>query len=143
MNKQPGFKRATYQTAKNFGRILPVLIGVAALTTLFAAAIPAQSIAKLVPPDSPLGPLLGVAVGSVASGNPVTSYVLAGEFLTAGVSLSAVTALIVSWVTVGIIQLPAEASALGLRFAIWRNVTCILFAIITAYLVPAAVSINP
>lgn len=41
----------------------------------------------------------------------------------------AVTALIVSWVTVGVVQLPAEALLLGRRFAIYRNLMCFLFAI--------------
>jgi hypothetical protein len=48
----------------------------------------------------------------------------------------AITAFIVSWVTVGIIQLSAEAVMLGKRFAIVRNTvsfwTSILIAIVTA-----------
>jgi hypothetical protein len=48
--------------------------------------------------------------------------------------LFAVTALVVSWVTVGIVQLPAEALMLGRRFAIYRNLMCYLFAIVVALL---------
>ena len=134
---------AIRQTATIFSGMLPVLVGVAALSTLLAAAVPAQSIAELLPPESPLGALLGVAIGSIASGHPLTSYVLAGELLTSGGDLVAVTALIVSWVTVGVVQLPAEAAALGLRFAAWRAVTCVVFAMVIAYVVPLLASVEP
>ena len=66
------------------------------------------------------------------AGNPVTSYVLGGEFLTQGVGLVAVTAFIVAWVTVGLVQLPAEALLLGKKFAVTRNIVSFFFAIIVA-----------
>jgi hypothetical protein len=82
-----------------------------------------------------LDSLFGACVGSVATGNPITGYVLAGEFLAAGASYVWVTALIVSWVTVGIVQLPAELRLLGRRFALYRNavsfLTCVIVAILT------------
>ncbi|MEA2094922.1 MAG: hypothetical protein U9P11_10205 [Pseudomonadota bacterium] len=55
-------------------------------------------------------------------------------YIAEGVSLLAVTALIVSWVTVGVVQLPAEALLLGRRFAIYRNLMCFLFAIMIPFL---------
>jgi hypothetical protein len=45
-----------------------------------------------------------------------------------------VTALIISWVTVGSIQLPAEALMLGKRFAIYRNLLSFVFAIVISVL---------
>lgn len=65
--------------------------------------------------------LLGSAIGSVSAGNAVTSYIIGGELLNEGISLFAVTAFIVAWVTVGIVQFPLEASALGNRFVCVRN----------------------
>jgi len=47
----------------------------------------------------------------------------------------AVTALLVSWVTVGSIQLPAEIQTFGPRFALVRNGLSFLFAMIIAFLV--------
>jgi uncharacterized membrane protein YraQ (UPF0718 family) len=52
-----------------------------------------------------------------------------------GISLMAVTALLVSWVTVGSIQLPAEMQTFGLRFALLRNGISFVFALIIALLV--------
>ena len=37
------------------------------------------------------------------------------------VSLFAVTAFIAAWVTIGLVQLPAEMAALGKKFALIRN----------------------
>lgn len=82
-----------------------------------------------------LDSLFGACIGSVATGNPITGYVLAGELLAAGASYVWVTALIVSWVTVGIVQLPAEVQLLGKRFALCRNavsfLVCMIVAIVT------------
>ena len=78
--------------------------------------------------------LIGAVVGSVAAGHPLASYVLGGELLEGGVSLLAVTALIVSWVTVGVFQLPAEALTLGRRFAVYRNLLCFISAIGVSFL---------
>ena len=81
-----------------------------------------------------LDALIGTFIGSVAAGHPLTSYLLGGEFLKSGVSLFAVTAFIVSWVTVGVVQLPVEILMLGARFAIYRNVICFFSAIAVAFL---------
>ncbi len=67
-------------------------------------------------------------------GHPLAGYLLGGELLANGVSLMAVTALIVSWVTVGLAQLPAEALLLGRRFAVWRNLFCFFSAIAISFL---------
>jgi hypothetical protein len=79
-----------------------------------------------------LDPLIGAALGSISGGNPLTSYVIGGELRQEGVSLLAITAFIVSWVTVGIIQLPAEAVMLGKRFAIIRNAVSFCMSIVLA-----------
>jgi hypothetical protein len=60
------------------------------------------------------------------------SYIIGGELLKQGISLIAVTAFIVAWVTVGFIQLPAESMILGKKFAFVRNILSFIFAIIVA-----------
>jgi uncharacterized membrane protein YraQ (UPF0718 family) len=76
--------------------------------------------------------IIGSIVGSVSTGPPITSYILGGEFLKEGVSLIAVTAFMVAWVSVGIIQFPAESIILGTKFALIRNFTSFLFSILVA-----------
>lgn len=79
-----------------------------------------------------LDALTGALAGSVAAGHPMASYVIGGELLERGVGLVAVTAFLVSWVTVGSIQLPAEMLMLGRRFALYRNFICFGLSILVA-----------
>jgi len=51
-----------------------------------------------------------------------------------GVNMTAITAFIISWVTVGIVQLPAESLMLGKKFAFTRNIVSFITAIIIAIL---------
>ena len=76
--------------------------------------------------------LLGACVGSLFSGNPVNSYVVGETLLNMGVSLFGVAALMLTWVNVGLLQLPAEILALGGRFAITRAVASFLMAIVVS-----------
>ena len=82
-----------------------------------------------------LDTLFGTGLGSILAGNPLNSYVIGGELLQQGVSLYAVTAFIAAWVTIGLVQLPAEMAALGKKFALIRNtlsmVLCIAISILT------------
>jgi len=70
----------------------------------------------------------GACAGSLLAGNPINSYIIGGGLWKQGVSLFAVTAFMLAWVTVGLVQLPAEIAALGRRFALRRNVACFLLA---------------
>ncbi|WP_218185238.1 hypothetical protein [Methanogenium cariaci] len=51
------------------------------------------------------------------------------------------TAFIVAWVTVGIIQLPVEMNILGKRFAIARNLCGFILAILIAILTEGTLSL--
>jgi uncharacterized membrane protein YraQ (UPF0718 family) len=79
-------------------------------------------------------PLLGAIIGSISAGNPATSYVLGGELLNRGASVYVISAFLISWVTVGFIQFPAEAVLLSKRFALARNMTAFIFSILIALL---------
>ena len=127
-------KKSARKTVHTFINILPIVFGMLLLTSLVVSLFPEQLSTGLFGQNSFLDTLLGATFGGVAAGHPLVSYVLGGELLTSGVSLFAVTALIVSWVTVGVVQLPAEALILGKRFAIYRNLLCYLFAMTIALL---------
>jgi uncharacterized membrane protein YraQ (UPF0718 family) len=138
MGQTANVAQAARQTANTFLGTFPVVLGVLALASLASAALPPQPLAEMLQMESPFGPLLAALVGSIAAGHPVTSYVLAGELTAAGATLATVTALIVSWVTVGVVHLPAEAASLGARFALWRNATSFVLAVLMAYVIALA-----
>ena len=84
---------------------------------------------------------IGSALGSILAGHPITSYIIGGELLEQGISLIAVTAFLVTWVTVGLVQLPVESALLGKKFAITRNITAFLFAILVAIITAAILGV--
>jgi hypothetical protein len=102
------------------------------LVSLVLTVIPAGSFRALFTGNRFLDPLIGAIAGSISSGNALTSYIISGELQHNGVSLLAITAFIVSWVTVGIVQLPAEALTLGKTFAITRNIISFVSSILVA-----------
>ena len=123
---------STVKSLRTFINVLPIVVGMLLLTSLAIKLLPIKSAANWFNQQGYLDVLIGTSVGSIAVGHPLASYLLGGELLAGGVSLLAVTALIVSWVTVGVVQLPAEMLMLGRRFALYRNLACLLLAILVA-----------
>ncbi|MCK4673814.1 hypothetical protein KAT67_07510 [candidate division WOR-3 bacterium] len=125
-------KKSAIKSFKSLYKMLPLILGVLLLVSLIPVLIPKSFYIRFFQKNPFLDSAIGSIIGSISAGSPITSYILGGEFLKDGVSLTAVTAFIVAWVTVGIIQLPAESLILGKKFAIIRNATSFLFAIIVA-----------
>jgi len=125
-------REAFFSTTRSFKKSLPILMGVLMLLALADALISKQTYRFIFSGNWFFDPLVGAAVGSISGGNPLTSYIIGGELRQEGVSMLAITAFIVSWVTVGIIQLPAEAVMLGKRFAIVRNAVSFCMSIVIA-----------
>ena len=131
IEKKQRIKESVYKAGKGLWRVFPMILGTILLVSLINSIIPKSFYTKIFK-KSIIDPIMGAIIGSISAGNPVTSYILGGELLKQGISLLAVTAFIVAWVTVGLIQLPAESAILGKRFAILRNITAFVFAIIVA-----------
>jgi len=124
-----------YKSLKSFAAALPVLLGVILLLGLFRMNVSAQFISSIFKGELLRDTIIGSLIGSVSAGNPITSYIIGAELLSEGVSLFAITAFIVAWVTVGVIQLPAEAAILGKRFAFARNLISFILAILVSMVV--------
>jgi hypothetical protein len=118
--------------ANNVKMSAPILVGVLLLVALVNTAVPPNAFSRVFTGIGVVDALIGAAVGGVAAGNPLTSYVIGGELLDTGVSLFAVIAFVVSWVTIGVVQLPAERLMLGRRFAVVRNMVSFVLAVIIA-----------
>jgi uncharacterized membrane protein YraQ (UPF0718 family) len=131
--KMEAVRNSFAKTLRTFVNLLPIILGMLLLSSLVVTMFPRELSAGLFGRSDVLDTLIGATIGSVATGHPLASYLMAGELLKTGVSLLAATAFIVSWVTVGIVQLPAEILMLGARFAIYRNLTCFFAAIAVAF----------
>jgi uncharacterized membrane protein YraQ (UPF0718 family) len=103
------------------------------LSSLVMTVFPVDAASEWFGRHDTLDVFAAAALGSIAAGPPVASYVLGGELLATGISQFAVTALIISWITVGVVQLPAEMLLLGRRFAVYRNITCFFLAIAASF----------
>ncbi len=134
-SKRKTFLGSFIQTVKSFVQMLPVLVGVILLLGLISVLVPKVWITRVFVGNPVQDTLVGSTVGSLFAGNALTSYVIGGELLKRGVSLFAVTAFIVAWVTVGLVQLPVEAFFLGKKFVVIRNITSFVLSVFLAILV--------
>ena len=131
----PRLREAFEKALRSLIGMLPMLLGVIGLVGLFQAFISPQMLRSLFGVSPLVDTFTGTAIGAVSIGQPVISYIIGGELLEQGISLYAVTAFILAWVTLGIIQLPLEASLFGKRFTAVRNVLSFLFAMLIGFAV--------
>ncbi len=132
---KPSIIKSAQKTLQNIKRTFPVLIGIVLLIGLVKSLISTGAIPFFFTGNVLVDSVIGAGFGSVLAGNPITSYILSGEFLKEGASIAAVTAFLISWVTVGIVQFPAESMILGKRFAIVRNALAFLSAILIGIII--------
>jgi len=129
------WKAALGNGLRQFHALLPRLVGVILLLGLFRGFVPEQALLAFFSGSPLRDTLLGGALGGILAGNPVNSYVIGQGLLRSGVGLAGVTALMLAWVGVGVIQLPVEAAALGRRFALVRNMSAFVMAVVMALVV--------
>jgi len=127
------YRETFTKTAKSFKGFIPILLGMLLLISIIITITPWDSIRMNIFTGNPfIDSLVGALFGSVAAGNPLTSYIIGGELLRQGISLVAITAFILAWVTVGVVQFPAEVLMLGKGFAIARNIVSFVFSMVVA-----------
>jgi len=121
--------------------MLPMLFTIILLLGIFDTYITKEMLASLFISNNLIDTVIGTSLGAVLTGNPMISYILGGELTNAGVSLYAVTAFVLSWVTLGLIQLPAELEIFGLRFTFYRTLFTFIFTILISLLTVSTVNL--
>jgi len=132
--QKASFLRLVKRSAMGFASMLPMILGVVGLVGLFQALLTPEVLRSFFTGNIYYDTLIGTLVGGIAAGQAMVSYIIGGELLKDGISMYAVSAFILSWVTLGVVQLPLEVEVLGLRFTIWRNILAFVFTIIVALL---------
>lgn len=130
----PPLAKCLINSLLSFASMIPMIIGVIALVAMLQTLISPEKLVSFFTGNSLIDTLIGTACGAIAAGNPIVSYLLGGELLTQGVSLYAVSAFILAWVTLGVIQIPMEISAFGARFTLVRNLLAVFATIGVAIL---------
>jgi hypothetical protein len=95
-----------------------MLLATSLVVTLFPEEISTGLFGKGDIPDA----VQGATVGSISARHPLTGYLLGGELLSGGISLIAVTALLITWVAVGIVQLPIAPDDLLLWIKLYVSI---------------------
>ncbi|MCK5648202.1 MAG: permease [Gammaproteobacteria bacterium] len=122
--------QAFYKSVKGFALNLPMLISVILLSGLFEVFITPEMLASLFSGQAFYDSLIGAVSGGISVGQPFISYLIGGELLNNGMSYYAVTAFVLSWVTLGVVQLPYEYSLFGGRFTLTRNLLAFIFVLL-------------
>lgn len=131
--QQSAFIQAFYKSAKGFALNLPMLTGVILLTGLFEVFVTPEILSSLFSGHPFYYTLIGTVSGGISVGQPFVSYLIGGELLNNGMSYYAVTAFILSWVTLGVVQLPYEYSMFGGRFTLIRNLLAFIFVLLITF----------
>ncbi len=131
--EQPTFKKALTGAFKTLYTIFPMILAVVGLVGLFETFVTPEMLQSFFSGVPLYDSLIGTFIGGVSVGQPFLSYIIGGELMAEGISLYAVTAFILSFVTLGLIQLPLESSLFGLRFTLVRNLLALLFALLISW----------
>ena len=139
--QRPTFRKVLQKSALSFLALSPLLLGIIGLVGLFQVLVTPKMLAALFKGNGVIDTLIGTMAGATAAGNPVVSYLLGGELLKQGISLYAVSAFVISWVTLGLTQLPAEVEVFGGRFTLYRNILAFVFTMLIATLTTLTVQV--
>jgi len=127
------FKSAFKDTFKTLYMISPMLLAVIGLIGLFKTFITPEMLHTFFTGSLLHDMLMGVGLGGISVGQPFLSYIIGGELLNEGASFYGVTAFILAFVTLGVVQLPMEFSIFGFRFMLLRNLLSLLFAFLISW----------
>ena len=132
--KQLTPKQALKKAFLNFLSMTPMLVAVILLVGMMQTYVTSDMLSNLFGYTIATDILTGTFIGAISSGNPAISYIISDGLLQEGVSLYAVSAFILGWVTLGIVQLPAEFSVFGFKFALYKNILTLLSTLFVAFL---------
>ncbi len=126
-------KTAAKNTLRTLIMVMPMLLSVIGLMGLFETLVTPEMIHSIFQGSPFEDMLIGTGAGAISVGQPFLSYAIGGELLNDGVSLYAVTAFILSFVTLGLVQLPLEWGLFGTRFTVLRNLLSFIFAFLISF----------
>ncbi len=131
--KKEHLGRVWRKTVRQFSAIVPMLLAIVLLIGLFRVHVHKDTLFRIFSGKPWHDVFAGSLLGSLFTGNPINSYIIGDSLLEMGVSPYAIAALMVTWVTVGLVQLPAEIEFLGLRFALARNSGAFFLSLFIAF----------
>ena len=129
---KPPFAKQLKKATMGMLSMFPMVVAIVGLVGLFQGFVTRQMLASMFGHNPAVDTLVGTFAGMIAVGQAMISYILGGQLLEQGVSLYAVAAFVLAWVTLGVVQLPAEIAVFGGRFVWYRNVLAVIATIVVA-----------
>ncbi len=123
------------KSALGIYKISPMILGILGLASLLMVYLKPENIEKVFSGNVYLDTIYGTLLGSLMLGNAIISYILGGELLNTGISMYAITAFLLSWTSIGYVQIPLEISFFGRKFVILRTLLAIIFTLILSGLI--------
>jgi len=124
-------KKALRVALKQFLNVLPFFVAVFAMIGLFEVLLtPDQIQGWLGAGQGILAPIYAAIVGGLATGPPAAVFPLGQYLLAQHASVAAVGTLLIAWVAVGTVTLPAEIQFFGARFAVSRWVLALTLSVV-------------
>jgi len=133
-NKEVTLKKAFINSSKNFLSFMPIMLAITAIVALFQTYISSNMISQIFGYSSFSDILLGTFSGAISSGHGSISFIIAQGLKEENVSLYALSTFTLAWVTLGFVQIPAEASIFGIKFTIYRNILALLSTVLISFL---------
>lgn len=124
-------RKALRIALKQFLNVLPFFVAVFAMIGLFEVLLtPDQIQGWLGSGQGVLAPIYAAVFGGLATGPPAAVFPLGKYLLAQHASVAAVGTLLIAWVAVGTITLPAEIRFFGARFAVSRWALALVLSVV-------------
>jgi len=117
-----------------FKELLPMLLGILLLISMFNQLWVFNYLNDYLSNDL-ISVFLADIFWSISAWSTINSYVIANSFWDINNNMLVITVFLISWITVWIIQIPAEIYFFGKKFALIINWIAFIFAIIATYLI--------
>jgi len=133
-NNKPTIKKAFVNSFKSFVSILPMMFAIIGIVAIFQVYVTPDMISTLFGYSKFADIFTGTIAGAVSQGQGSISFVIAEGLKDQGVSLYALSTFTLAWVTLGFLQIPAEASVFGIKFTVYRNILAFISTVLVSYL---------
>ena len=131
---KPTIKKAFINSFKSFVSILPMMFAIIGIVAIFQVYVTPDIISSIFGYSKFADIFTGTIAGAVSQGQGSISFVIAEGLKAQGVSLYALSTFTLAWVTLGFLQLPAEASLFGIKFTVYRNILAFISTVLVSYL---------
>lgn len=124
-------KKALRVGAKQFWSVLPFFVAVFGLIGLLQVLLTPEIVQTWLGSGAGvLAPVYATVLGGLATGPPAAVFPLGKFLLAQHASVAAVSTLLIAWVAIGTVTLPAEIRFFGARFAVTRWVLAFALSIV-------------